>query len=223
VLLRVKPLFRFKGIVPKNYLVAITVSTNYADLLKICLDENQGWFDHWIFITQESDKESRELLRNIPNSTVLFWNPKRGGASFDKGAAVRLGQKHAYRNFPNSWYVVIDSDIVLEGNSRSFQQQLLELSPGALHGIERQDYASLSDLRAKVNTMKYQGWGPVLGYFQLYATPHLYRSSKDASRCDLQFNRLFRENYILRGTSCAHLGQKSHWKGRNSHSGDFLQ
>lgn len=219
----IKPHFRFKGMNPKDTLVAITVSTNYSDLLRICLDANQTCFDHWIFITQETDKRTRDLLANAPNATVLFWNPNKGGAIFDKGTALRNGQIHAYKKFPNSWYVVIDSDIVLEGDLEKFRQELTKLDPSGIYGIERKGYANLEDLKAKANYRNYKGNEPLHGYFQLYSTPHLYRGSKDASVTDLEFLNLFRKKHVLQNPSCAHLGQVSHWKGRDVNSGDFLQ
>jgi len=216
------PPFSYRDVRPKASLVAITVSTNYADLLKICLEANYKWFDKWIVVTNKSDTRTREVLATYPDVTVLFWDPKKAGAVFDKGSGVRIGQKFAYEMYPNSWYLLIDSDIVLEGDPKTFVKELDNCSPKGLYGIERWDYASIKDLKSKTNKERYSGSEDFHGYFQLYATPHLYMRSKDASVCDLKFRALFRKRTLLPSPLASHLGQESHWRGRPSGSGDFI-
>jgi len=218
----VRPSFRPQKNRPNDFLVAVTVSTNYSDLLKICLGANKDCFDKWIVVTAENDTKTLEVLAAFPQVAVMFWDPKRNGAVFDKGSGVRLGQKYAYKHFPNSWYVVIDSDIVLEGKPGALQELLPTLSPKSLYGIERWDYASMFDLKRKVNGLRYQGSEKLLGYFQLYAIPYFYSRSRDASLCDLRFLALFRKKVVLESISGSHLGQESHWQGRREGSEDFI-
>ena len=219
--LRLNQPFLFRNIRPKASLVAITVSTNYYDLLKICLQANYNWFDKWIVITQESDTRTREVLEQYPEVTVLFWDPRKAGAVFDKGSAVRIGQRHAYQMYPNSWYLVIDSDIVLEGDPLEFLNGINHYSPECLFGIQRWDYKSIDDLKSKTNGEKYIHSESFHGYFQLYAIPHLYTRSKDAGVCDLKFRELFRKRVTLTSPLGRHLGQESHWSGRISAPDDF--
>jgi len=223
IVLYAKPPFRFRGVRPKDFLVAITVSTNYADLLKICLEANYNWFDNWIVVTQESDTQTRNALAAYPHITVLFWDPKNAGAVFDKGSGVRLGQKHAYKMHPNSWYLLIDSDIVLDGKPLALVNELKSCSSKGLFGIERWDYSTLDDLKSKTNGARYMGSRDFHGYFQLYAKPYLYTRSKDASMCDMKFRGLFRKRVLLTSPRASHLGQESHWRGRKPGSEDFTR
>jgi hypothetical protein len=173
-------------------------------------------------VTDEADEKSLEVLAAHPDVVVLFWDPTKNGATFDKGSAVRMGQEYAYDYYPNSWYVVIDSDIVLDGNPGTLRELLPSLSARTLYGIERLDYASMSDLKEKTNGYPYKKQTPGLGYFQLYSIPHLYTRSKDASLCDERFLGLFRDSSFLQTITCSHLGQESHWRGRPEGSQDFI-
>ncbi len=202
--------------------MAITVSTSYSDLLEICIKANQGWFDKWIVITQQFDFSTREVLEKHPNVDVLYWNPYKHGASFDKGTAVRTGQKFAYQRYPGAWYLLLDSDIVLEGHPELLRDLLPGLSPAALYGAERWDYSSLADFEAKSRGERYLQSNELHGYFQLYAKPFLYTRSLDASVCDLKFRALFRNREVLYRLSCSHLGKESNWQGRPSNPNDFL-
>ncbi len=219
----VRPRFKSKGTGPGTQVIAVTVSTNYSDLLKICVSANRGWFDKWIVVTSEADTKSREVLSAYPEVIVLFWNPTKYGARFDKGSGVRLGQEYAYAHYPNSWYVLLDSDIVLEGEPQSLRGMLQNLSPRFLYGISRWDYASMSDLRAKINGSPYGELETGLGFFQLYAVPFLYTRSKDASLSDMQFRALFQKKILLKTPYCSHMGQVSHWGGRHEGSRDFME
>lgn len=217
------PIFRLSGRQPKNFLVAVTVSTNYSDLLRICIDSNKSLFGKWIVVTDSSDSRTRQLLAAHPEIVVLFWDPKKNGAIFDKGSAVRLGQEHAYLHYPNSWYLIIDSDIVLAAPVGAFRNLLPQLKPTTLYGAERWDLASLDELLEKRKSVLYGAPKPLHGYFQLYAVPYLYSRSRDASLCDVQFSSLFPKTRILETVSCWHLGQESHWLGREEDSQDFIQ
>jgi hypothetical protein len=208
--------FRYQNVRPNAKLIAITVSTNYYDLLQICLEANLSWFDKWIVITQESDTKTREVLTKYPEVTVLFWDPKKSGAVFDKGSGVRLGQRYAYEKYPNSWYLLIDSDIVLEGDPLTLVNSLDHFSPEGLFGVQRWDYDSVDHLKSKTNGKKYVDSESFHGYFQLYAIPYFYNRSKDAGVCDLKFRALFRKRLMLTSPIGSHLGQESHWRGRGS-------
>ncbi len=221
-ILLLDPPFKSRKTRPSAVLVAITVSTNYSDLLEVCLEANANSIDKWIVITQESDIRTKQVLRKFPEVQVLFWDPNLNGADFDKGSAVRLGQKLAYRMYPNSWYLLLDSDLVLEDTSMPLVDSLNALSPKTLYGIQRQDYSSFKDFKSKKNSKSYIGSREFHGYFQLYSTPYLYQRSKDASLCDLKFRALFRDRALLASPVGHHLGQESHWRGRPLEPKDFV-
>jgi hypothetical protein len=97
-------------------MAAITVSTNYSDILPYTLEANRKFLKNWIFVTDVNDTKTIEILKKEPTVTILYWDFQNGGRSFDKGGAVRHAQKYLYSNFPNDWYLIIDSDICLSPN-----------------------------------------------------------------------------------------------------------
>lgn len=101
-----------------NYfsLVGICVSYNYFDTLQFMLPANYAHFEKLYLITQEDDLETIEFCKNFDNVKVLFYNFKNNNKSFDKFGAVNYAQQIMYHEYPDSWYMIIDSDIILPNN-----------------------------------------------------------------------------------------------------------
>lgn len=57
-------------------LVAITVSTNYDDLLKFIVPQNYKFFDTWYIITDKSDEKTIKVINdfNYKNIELMFFN-----------------------------------------------------------------------------------------------------------------------------------------------------
>jgi hypothetical protein len=209
---------------PISKIVALTVSTNYSDLLEICISLNKDKFDHWIIVTDKRDALTLKALEAHPDIIAIFWDPNNNGALFDKGSAIRAAQKLAYSKFPGYWYLIIDSDIVLPAEFDSIRANLAELSTDAIYGASRLDYVSEMDFRNRTNGVAYAHSArrdEILGYFQLFNRPMLYRPSKDASYCDIEFQYLFRQRENIDAIVCSHLGIYSNWKGRRYNRSDF--
>jgi hypothetical protein len=209
---------------PMSKIVALTVSTNYSDLLEICISFNKNRFDQWVIVTDKSDLATLKVLETHPDILTIYWDPYKNGAVFDKGSAIRAAQKLAYSKFPGHWYLIMDSDIILPDEFDSVRANLAGLNSSAIYGANRIDYGTEIDLLNRTNGVAYEhssngDW--VLGFFQLFRTPLLYRPSKDASYCDIEFQYLFKERKTIQGLVCSHLGLQSHWGGRGPNSSDF--
>lgn len=199
-------------------MIAITVSTNYYDILPYVLEANLKHIDRWIFITDANDQATIDLLTPHDNITILYWDFKNNGRIFDKGGALKYAQQHAYVTYPDDWYLILDSDICFPEN---FSLDTAVLDAGVIYTTNRQDFNSASSYRQK----QYYYQHPLnprrcLGYFQLYKQHLFYKSSWKADQCDDEFSCCLPNKCL--DIMCSHLGHvNTNWKGRAIGS-DFL-
>jgi hypothetical protein len=208
------------------HIIAITVSTNYSDLLYHALKSNHKYFKYWIFVTNQNDKETIELLNQYDNITILFFDFQEGGRAFNKGGAVKKAQEFAYQNFPHEWYLNIDSDICLEKNFGEEMEKIYDsLKEDHIYGSEnRFHYGCINDYTNRENSSSYPCGKMIQGFFQLYKQKILYDDSYDCSWCDVKFSRdfLYKQNF-LDNIICNHLGHSAvNWQGRKNKT-DFIQ
>lgn len=206
-------------------MIAITVSTNYHDILPIVYHYNKDCFKHWVFVTDMGDRETVSFLLKKPNVTVLFYDFKNHRNIFDKGGAIRYAQTYVYEKYPDDWYLLIDSDICLPVEFSKFKATYLPtFDVNLIYGLhERLDFESSEDLKNYTNYKYYDHKERVYGYFQLYKDKFFYNTSRDASHCDGEFVLNFPKEMLIKGLPCAHLGTKSHWNGKRELGSDFKQ
>lgn len=217
----------------KDGVIGITVSTNYDDILAEVLKHNLSQLDHWFIVTTVEDLATRQLLQGQVNVTTLYWNPNHKGRPFDKGSGIRLAQQAAYRKFPHSWYLFLDSDIALPTDFRRSLGQLSELDLRAIHGAHRINFHTLANFRTGFGghredlfrTMpiyfqrghREDSFRAIPGYFQLYCLPFLYRKSLTAGWVDVWFSKKFFRRLVLDSVEVRHLGAThENWRGRQS-------
>jgi hypothetical protein len=208
-------------------MIAITVSTNYIDLLPFVYERNNGCFKHWVFVTDKNDQETINFLVKKPNVTVLYWDFQNERRHFDKGGAIRHAQYYVYDKFPDDWYLLIDADIVLPLEDQDKIKKFLTIQnenhfSESIFGMgNRYDFSKMSDLLAEINYKHYDNQNMVAGYFQLYKEKYFYSPSLDASQCDWYFTDFFPKK-IFTDFKCYHLGQSyTHWKGNRKPGVDF--
>jgi lipopolysaccharide biosynthesis glycosyltransferase len=97
-------------------LIGICVSYNYFDSFQFMLPVNHLHFEKMYIITQQNDIRTIELCKKFNNVTVLFFDLIKHDKPFDKYNALNYAQKIAYTEHPESWYLIIDSDIILPNN-----------------------------------------------------------------------------------------------------------
>jgi hypothetical protein len=214
----------------KHDIIAITVSTNYDDLLKIVIPQNAKFFKKWIIITKISDTKTINVVKesNCNNIELLYYdfhllNGKK--TIFNKGGAVRYGQEHVYKNkdYNDNVIIILDSDIILPNNFATIVNKI-NIENDKLYGSsKRHDYWSGENFKNNIIDYEYLYCRHILGYFQMYKCnpTYLYNNSSDCSTCDKVFTFAFKRLIIIENLEVKHLGKAYvNWKGRGSHN-DF--
>lgn len=192
-------------------MIGITVSTNYADILPYVVEANLPHLDHWIIVTDRKDLATQKILAPHSKIIVLYWDFQNDELIFDKGGAIKFAQEVAYKLWPDSWYLILDSDICLDAD---FSFDTCDLDPNAAYGLlTRNLYYSLSNYKNQTYDYEYKNGRP-LGFFQLYKKHCFYKPSVTASECDDEFIVNNFSDYHMKDKSCSHLG-----KIYNNHNG----
>ena len=203
-------------------LVALCVSYNYFEELRSMLPCNYLHFDKIYLVTQEDDIQTVEFCKQFDNVVLLFYNFKTNGKDFDKYGAIKFAQERMFKEHPNSWYLNMDSDIVLPINFI----KILESEPlqeDCIYAISRINIltsSELSNLRLAIkNTYTHQPFYTqichnntvppcILGMFQLYKKQCLQLDAfANALDGDYYFAwKNFKTFSLLSGIVCMHLG-----------------
>jgi hypothetical protein len=206
-------------------LIGICVSYNYFDTLQFMLPVNYLHFEKIYLITQRDDLQTIEFCKQFENVQVLFYNFKNNGKKFDKFGALNYAQKTAYTAYPDSWYLLIDSDVLLPNN---FIKILCNenLQVNCIYGTPRFDCLKTSELlnktykpyKTEYDMNYWRGRPPtVVGFFQLYKKKVYHPNNlPDASKGDYLFCHYnFNMFCTLDNLMCFHLGQSGvNWKGK---------
>jgi hypothetical protein len=204
-------------------MIAITVSTNYSDLIPFIISANERFFTHWYWVTDANDQLTIDAIPKNNRHSILYWDFKNNGRRFDKGGALKFAQQHAYKQFPEDWYLILDSDIALYPN---FNVNTDLLDPEKLYGIShRLAFYSKRAYETNQPDQIIPGLGHPIGFFQLYKKKFLYADSDSAGGVDSDFTILWSktgQTEMLKDyPSCRHLGRTDHWTGRIPGS-DFI-
>jgi len=211
-------------------IIAITISTNYDDILKLIIQQNAKFLKKWIIITDENDTKTIDVIKeaNCSNIELLYYNFYSNTVRkfiFNKGGAVRYGQKYVYSKPENSdsLILILDSDIYLPDNfTECINNKIIE--DNILYGSsKRLDYWSEEHFNKNKVDYHYFYSKLVLGYFQLYKfnSKCVYNDSNDCSGCDKIFTGSFKKLELIDNLEVKHLGKACvNWKGRVSHN-DF--
>lgn len=196
-----------------SFIIAITVSTNYDDVLSHALEANHTFFKHWYIITDESDKATIELCSRYSNVEVLFFVFKTEQSNFNKGGAIYYAQTLAHERFKDEWILILDSDICLP---KDFNETIsnVTLDENTLYGITRKLYDPNDMTSYKLDT-RWKNSNLVIGFFQLYKYRYLYPNfSQSCSDVDCVFSNKFEKKEWL-NIIADHLGEAfKNWNGR---------
>jgi len=216
----------------KMSLIGICVSYNYFDTLQFMLPVNYLHFEKIFLITQQDDITTINFCKEFNNVIVLFYNFKNNNKIFDKFGAINYAQKIVYDIYPNSWYLIIDSDIILPNNLIDILINE-ELNSECIYGAYRANLLKSAELLNKNeiinkpeninfihNNILFSENEPpsILGCFQLYKKHYYYITSIDNTQgfADYQFGR---DNFNLfcnlETIIYFHLGQTGvNWGGK---------
>jgi len=212
-------------------LIGMCVSYNYYDTLQFVLPVNYLHFDKIYLITQSDDINTIELAKQFENVEILFFNFKNNNKKFDKFGALNYAQRIVYHTYPDSWYLIFDSDIILPNN---FIDVLIEenLNSKCLYGAIRNNILKTSELLNKNqiinkdehkkfvcnNILHMKNTPPsILGCFQLYKKKVYHRDNlPNAAWGDYCFGY---DNFVmfcnLETTMYFHLGETGvNWDGK---------
>jgi hypothetical protein len=208
-------------------MIAITVSTNYADILNIIIPQNIRFFEKWYIITDENDEKTIKVIKdhNFNNIEILFYNFYNNNKSFDKGGAIRHVQKNIIPalNYTGN-VLLLDSDIYLPDNFSDIMNNT-EIKKDILYGTTlRNDFYSYENFKNNKVDYPYPWSQNFHGYFQLYKFNEnvLYNESHNCGSCDLEFIRFFKNKINIPNLVVAHLGKNAiHWDTRQNYD-DFI-
>jgi hypothetical protein len=177
-------------------LIGLCVSYDYYDTLQFTLPVNYLHFDKIYLITQVNDVKTIEFSQRFDNVELLFYNftnNNNNNKKFDKFGGLNYAQKIAYKAHPDSWYLILDSDIVLPNN---FIDILIKenLNTECIYGAIRNNVLKTSELLNKKqiinkdenknfvynNILYFNNTPPsMMGCFQLYKKKVYYRTTID--------------------------------------------
>ena len=191
------------------------------------LPVNYAHFEKIYIITQEDDTATINLCKTFDNVIILYFDFKNNGKQFDKFGALNYAQNLAYTDYPESWYLIIDSDIILPNNLIDILSEE-QLNAECLYGPIRNDYHTASELLNKPKNMakdRNNLWilcaeskpPLIFGFFQLYKKKIFHLSNyNNASAGDSEFGLLnFNLFCCLKNLYCLHLGKFSkNWNGK---------
>jgi len=184
-------------------MIAISVSTNYDDLLNIILPQNYKFFDKWYIIT--IDVINKYKFPNVETIYYDFYNNK----IFNKGGSIRYCQELISSTNYEGNILLLDSDIYLPDN-------FIDIKPYTLYGTnDRYDYYSYNHFKNNVIDSIYPYAKSFQGYFQLYHHNELilYDHSMNCSECDLYFHRFFHQKIVVSTLNVSHLEKSGiHWR-----------
>lgn len=172
-------------------IIAITISYNYCDTLQYYLKINHKHFKKILIVTMESDKNTINLCKLYDNIEIIYFDFFKN-AKFNKNGGVKKAQKIAYQKYPNSWYLLIDSDIILPSNFID-TLKFSNLQEHVLYGTKVYNIKKISDLtninnilqnNSRIaNNILYIPKKPpsIMGCFQLYKKKNIFYN--DSENC----------------------------------------
>lgn len=206
-------------------MIAITVSTNYDDVLNFILPQNYKFFEKWYIITDSNDTDTINVINkyNFSNVITIFYDFYKNNKTFNKGGAIRYCQNEIIGNLDyNGNILILDSDIWLPNNFDEIVKDVI-IDYDTLYGTnKRYDYYSYENFKNNIIDFDYPWSKDFQGYFQLYKYDKnkLYNESNNCSECDLTFLTYFKNKIILSELTVCHLGKSViNWNKRINKNG----
>jgi hypothetical protein len=212
-------------------LIGLCVSYDYYDTLQFTLPVNYLHFDKIYLITQVNDVTTIEFSQRFDNVEILFYDFTNNNKKFDKFGGLNYAQKIAYEQYPDSWYLILDSDTILPNN---FIDILIKenLNTECIYGAIRNNVLKTSELLNKTqiinkdenknfvyNNIVWRDNTPpsIIGCFQLYKKKVYHRDNLDnAGHGDYYFGYDNFDTFCnLDNLTYFHLGETgTNWGGK---------
>jgi hypothetical protein len=163
-------------------LIGLCISYNYFDIIKFMLPINYLHFEKIYIIIQKEDIQTIEFCKKYENIIILFYN-----ITYDKIGALNYAQNIAYDNYPDHWYLIMDSNVILPNN---FIDILCRenLNPECIYGAIRINVNNSSELLNKNNFLNRIDFSSssVMECFQLYHSGNIFRYNNLKLICNLE-------------------------------------
>lgn len=197
------------------------VSVDYSDYLDVTLPHNRHFFDSITVGTLPKDRDTIRLCDINETEYFLSDTPEKARGEFNKAGIVCRGLEILYKRYPDDWYCLLDSDILVYPGFRELPA-LSELNDKLLYGCRRCIIEDAVKIFLPINypeLIKIGVWDSPIsiryGFFQLFKK-HFYPVIKTGtSLYDDSLRRLFGGARELSGMHCIHIGKTGiNWKGR---------
>jgi len=220
----------------------LMVCVNYGDMLRLTLPFNKQMVTNMVVVTVPEDKETLAVCQEFGIKVLEYrccFCPydkevvKDATKLFHLSKMINQGLMYVYENFPDSWYLYLNSDVILHPHIKTLDVDTL--SPELIYGVNRylvptkEDFNKISeggqiDFSTLGNHFEdTEGDGIVaLGFFQLFKRKIFYDQvynvpTYDASYSDILFVNKFKNKGKLEGCHALHLGKPGvNWCGRVS-------
>lgn len=198
-------------------LISILVSVNYDDVLEKVIKNNLSIVDRCIIITTPTDKKTIDIAKQYNLVCLLSSSCYDNNCPFNKSKMINIGLKYIYETYPNDVYLIMDADIILNKNIRTY---INKVKHNQIYGTNRylvEDINSnLSDLSQFKLENPLHNYYCCIGYTQLFVDKKFYNEGYEtAAECDMDFAKSFKYNKIMDNCDVIHLGiTEKNWKGR---------
>ena len=197
-------------------IIPIVMCVNMTDYLKISIAYNRKFFNKFFVITSPSDIFTKQLCKKY-DADVIEYNNFFTNAKFNKSGGMAYAQEIVHKQFPESWILLLDTDIVLTPECINIIDGCFifkKLDKTLMYSVKRFNVLNQKELDEECKEREYAL--PGAGYFQLYYDKtKMYPSfSNTAGECDMTFAFLFSKRVLI-PTHVYHLGEDGmHWNGR---------
>lgn len=206
-------------------IVGLSISVNFADILENTIEHNKMILDEYVVITTTNDKDTQECCNKYNIQCFTIEQEK-----INKGELINCGLSYyylKYRSSKNVWYLIFDSDIIL--NPKQKELDLTCLNRNSIYGCKRLNIDTPKNLQRIIlkNTINfkiaskifndYYFSKPGIGYYQLFNKRKYYLYNYDTiNYTDSYFRKSFQKIQQL-DFFVIHLGRpEANWFGRKS-------
>jgi hypothetical protein len=198
-------------------LMALVTSVGMDDYLSYTIKRNRSLFKKYYVLMSDKDQASEKICAEFDANPIKFDKFFGQIFRFNKSGGINQAQRILHTLYPESWIVILDSDIIVDEKFKDLKTAAL--NKNVLYGMRRFDAHTYVDYKeSRLKRHPSCNGQMVIGYFQMYfdKTKFYPQSSHNASTCDGKFAASFKHNGFLRDMKAIHVGKaRIHWNGRS--------
>lgn len=203
------------------FIVGLTVSVNYEDLLDTIAKNTLSVLDDFIVVTTQDDIETQKICKKYNITTIISDRCYENGAPFNKSKMINDGLKFIYETYPSAVYLLLDSDIYLGPDLKHYindidiTNDMFLWCPRYMVPLNIKEI-ELSEIFDGNICNYYKEVHCGQGYFQLFKNKLFYDERYNtACASDTVFWRQFKDSILIDNYSVIHIGEiAKNWNGR---------